>query len=317
MASVTFPPDVGGDGSTVSDDANPQTGLANGGHRTRFVPALGQLVAVAQWVVTKAQEVASLALNILNAPATSATSLSSLTLANSGTISFTLDQMDKAFMAGMTVGFARQSNPQQQMIVVLDTFNPATGQGTGTIISATATGGPYSGWNVFRTASGGIPATRSFMFNFGDSLIGAGTLAADIVINLGRAVAADIAAGVDNLKAVTAKALKDALKPQELTDQATIQWDWGVRDTAKVTLGGNRTLGKPTNYQLGDTKYLFVRQDTTGGRTLALHACYQPGAKPPLSVSTGAGKLTLVTIVCVDDDATNPVFRYSYDLDAP
>lgn len=51
MGSVTFPPELGGDGSTVTDDANPTTGLAQGGHRTRFVPALAQVVAVAGFVV--------------------------------------------------------------------------------------------------------------------------------------------------------------------------------------------------------------------------------------------------------------------------
>ncbi len=54
MASVTFSASVGGDGSTVTDDNNPSTGLGNGGHRTRFVPALAQLVAVAQFVVNAA-----------------------------------------------------------------------------------------------------------------------------------------------------------------------------------------------------------------------------------------------------------------------
>ena len=54
MASVTFPPAIGGDGSTVTDDANPSTGLANGGHRLRFVPALAQLVAVAANAVASA-----------------------------------------------------------------------------------------------------------------------------------------------------------------------------------------------------------------------------------------------------------------------
>lgn len=47
MASATFTLAAGGDGSTVSDDSNPTTGLANGGHRTRFVPALAQIVQVA------------------------------------------------------------------------------------------------------------------------------------------------------------------------------------------------------------------------------------------------------------------------------
>lgn len=57
MASVNFPPDVGGSGLTVTDDANPTTGLANGGHRARFVPALAQVVAVARYVVDTAEDV--------------------------------------------------------------------------------------------------------------------------------------------------------------------------------------------------------------------------------------------------------------------
>lgn len=48
MASVTFPADLGGDGATYTDDSDPSTGLANGGHRTRFVPALSGAVAMAQ-----------------------------------------------------------------------------------------------------------------------------------------------------------------------------------------------------------------------------------------------------------------------------
>ena len=52
--SATFLESVGGDGSTVTGDANPTTGLANGGHRKRFVNALAQVVAVAGNTVTKA-----------------------------------------------------------------------------------------------------------------------------------------------------------------------------------------------------------------------------------------------------------------------
>ena len=39
MATVYFNPSVGGDGSTVTDDSDPSTGLGAGGHRTKFVPA--------------------------------------------------------------------------------------------------------------------------------------------------------------------------------------------------------------------------------------------------------------------------------------
>ena len=49
MASVTFPTAYGGDGNTYTDDANPATGLANGGHRLRFVPCLAGAVEMAAW----------------------------------------------------------------------------------------------------------------------------------------------------------------------------------------------------------------------------------------------------------------------------
>lgn len=55
--SVTFSESVGGDGSTVTGGADPTTGLANGGHRKRLVPALVQVVAVAQRVVDTAEDV--------------------------------------------------------------------------------------------------------------------------------------------------------------------------------------------------------------------------------------------------------------------
>lgn len=52
-----FDPAVGGSGLTVTDDGNPTTGLDNDGHRARFVPALAQVVAVAQYVVDTASSI--------------------------------------------------------------------------------------------------------------------------------------------------------------------------------------------------------------------------------------------------------------------
>ena len=54
MAQVTFPVELGGDGSTVTDDTNANTGLAAGGHRERFVPALAQAVVMAGTAVNSA-----------------------------------------------------------------------------------------------------------------------------------------------------------------------------------------------------------------------------------------------------------------------
>lgn len=316
MAQVTFPPEVGGDGSTVSDDANQSTGLGGGGHRLRFVPALAQVVAVAQFVVTKAQEVAALALNVLQSPATNATCSSNIALAASGTFSFELDQDDKAFMAGMPLTFALQSDLSKQMTVRLDTFNASTGVGTATISSATATGGSYSGWNVWRgSGSGGAPITRAISVA-GGLLTGGGTLAADFVIGLAKATAAQIAAGLLDNVAITPKGLADSMDPQVLTDQATIQWDMSQRQSAMVTLGGNRALNKPTGYKRGQLYDLEIWQDATGGRTLSAHACYEFGALGPLVISSGAGKMTLVTMRCIDADVTNPRFRCGANMDS-
>jgi hypothetical protein len=48
MASVTMPSALGGSGATYTDDSDPSTGLANGGHRTRLVPMLADAVAMAE-----------------------------------------------------------------------------------------------------------------------------------------------------------------------------------------------------------------------------------------------------------------------------
>lgn len=61
----------------------------------------------------------------------------------------------------------------------------------------------------------------------------------------------------------------------ELTDASTISIDLSYQNL-KVTLGGNRTLGVPTNvvdkYQTGT---IDVMQDATGSRTLSFEWCYE------------------------------------------
>src|SRR6476646_297408 len=102
MSSVTFSSSVGGNNSVVTDDADPNTGLANGGHRTRFVPALSQLVSVAGFTVNQAAAAAASAASAANAPGTSATTSTSI-LVGTGTRSFTLNQTGKLFSVGQQV----------------------------------------------------------------------------------------------------------------------------------------------------------------------------------------------------------------------
>jgi hypothetical protein len=57
--TVTFPPAVGGDGSTVTDDSNATTGLANGGFRVRLLPMFTQIIAIANWILGTASTVST------------------------------------------------------------------------------------------------------------------------------------------------------------------------------------------------------------------------------------------------------------------
>lgn len=87
-----------------------------------------------------------------------------------------------------------------------------------------------------------------------------------------------------------------------LTDASSIAWNLNTAQTARVTLGGNRTLAAPSNLVDGGTYILFVKQDGTGSRTLAYNAVFKwPGGVAPV-LSTGANALDILSFV---SDGTN------------
>lgn len=55
--SVRFPPSIGGSGRTYTSDANPDTGLFNGGHRRNLIPMLDDTVQAAGYVSKYAQAI--------------------------------------------------------------------------------------------------------------------------------------------------------------------------------------------------------------------------------------------------------------------
>lgn len=84
-----------------------------------------------------------------------------------------------------------------------------------------------------------------------------------------------------------------------LTDGATISWNLDQEPVAVVTLAGNRTLNNPTNMKNGGHYTLTVKQDGTGGRTLAYSSAFkwQGGVAPVLS--TAANAIDIIT--CISD----------------
>lgn len=84
--------------------------------------------------------------------------------------------------------------------------------------------------------------------------------------------------------------------PEQLTDAATISIDAALASSFSVTLAGNRTLTAPTNAVNGAEIRIFVKQDATGGRTLAL----QSGAGG-FSLGTDIANTTLSTAANATD----------------
>lgn len=75
-----------------------------------------------------------------------------------------------------------------------------------------------------------------------------------------------------------------------LSDAATVALDLGTGINFSLTIGGNRTLGAPSNVKVGQSGAIYITQDATGSRTLAYNAAFDfmSGTAPTLSTAIGA-----------------------------
>lgn len=80
------------------------------------------------------------------------------------------------------------------------------------------------------------------------------------------------------------------MTPVVLTDASTIATDASQSNHFTVTLGGNRTLGNPTNLRNGVIVNWKVKQDGTGSRTLAYGSKFKwaSGTAPTLTTTASA-----------------------------
>lgn len=82
-----------------------------------------------------------------------------------------------------------------------------------------------------------------------------------------------------------------------LTDAATIAVDASAGNKFRVTLGGNRTLGNPTNATDGQTLTFELIQDATGSRTLAYDTKFAFGTDiTGATLTTTASKRDFLTV---------------------
>lgn len=83
--------------------------------------------------------------------------------------------------------------------------------------------------------------------------------------------------------------------PQVLVDAATIATDASLANHFRVTLGGNRTLGNPTNPTDGQKVIWELVQDGAGNRTITLDAAFALGTDlSAVTLSSAAGKRDLL-----------------------
>ena len=79
-----------------------------------------------------------------------------------------------------------------------------------------------------------------------------------------------------------------------LTDASTIAVDMSVGNNFSVTLGGNRTLGNPTNLTAGQSGVIFITQDGTGSRTLAYSSYWDFPSQTAPTLTTTANAVDVI-----------------------
>lgn len=91
-------------------------------------------------------------------------------------------------------------------------------------------------------------------------------------------------------KALEPSGVWSAAEPVSLMDAATIAVEFSNGFNFTVTLGGNRTLGNPTNVKSGQCGIVEINQDGTGSRTLAFGANWKfaGGIAPDLTTDASA-----------------------------
>jgi hypothetical protein len=84
-----------------------------------------------------------------------------------------------------------------------------------------------------------------------------------------------------------------------LTDAATVAVDLSLANNYTLTLGGNRTLGAPSNAVAGQGGVIEIKQDGGGNRTLAYNAAWKfpAGTAPTLSTAANARDLLVYQVI--------------------
>lgn len=197
--------------------------------------------------------------------------------------------------ANTVIGRYGTSGTQQELSadVQIQLINTAT---TETIDAARVVAGSTSGAGVLQltdsvsstsTTTAATPNSVKSAYDLADAALpkSGGTMTGTITFTAGQTIA-----GYGLLDGAQTWTKGQRGEVTTLTDAATIAVDFADSNNFAVTLGGNRTLGNPSNLVAGQSGCIWVSQDGTGSRTLSYDTFwdFSGGTAPMLSTAASA-----------------------------
>src|SRR5574337_1077981 len=215
------------------------------------------------------------------------------TLSASGSAPGTQSLTDFANAPGTTTGL---TYGYQAGVIRSDNVTTAVAAGT---VALTASATNY----VEITAAGVVSANTSGFTSGRYPLATVVTGASSITTITDKRGLITVAASGVTLGAVNVFTKNQSVAPAALTSGATIAVDASQSNNFKLVLGTNATLSNPTNATDGMVLNIRIKQDATGGRTLAYGSAYKwPGGTAP-ALSTAANAVDLLSMYYDSTDA--------------
>lgn len=200
----------------------------------------------------------------------------------------------------LIVGNSTVNTVLSQTNVISTNFNASNNITIGSNVSILTTGLSIGNSTVNSTANSiGIYsnnvkyALTSTTISGGSLASGSANIAANLILNVISANVSQFrSATIANTAqtAISVGTVWDSALLVTLTDAATVTVDLSTGINFKLTLGGNRTIGAPTNTKEGQSGILLIKQDNTGSRTLAWNSVYKfgSGTIPTLTTTANA-----------------------------